>query len=288
MDEKKFDFSSDDEFDGYVNSVALLKTLQNKEYTNDINDEPHNNTRSRRKKGRCRQKNLNNFQHKEDVTDDVEIVSVQEDLEIVSVEEEKDYKPMLKACNRKEPSAPIVLDSSDEDIGTNDNYDINVKVLWRSKTIHRLNIQNHENFSKVFQYFADLENVSIKQILITKKNKCVNLRDTPASLGLSVIDILDGGIVNADVMAQNEDHNQVIEEDICQIKVQITNKESLIVPLKKNQQLKLLTTTCARHWNIDESSIKLYFDGECINFNDTPESLDLEQEACIDLRISTK
>lgn len=48
----------------------------------------------------------------------------------------------------------------------------------------------HDNFRKVFQYFANMENVSIEQILIMKKEKRINLTDTPSSIGLSIIDIL--------------------------------------------------------------------------------------------------
>lgn len=37
----------------------------------------------------------------------------------------------------------IILDcNSDEDIEKDENFDVNVKILWQSKTIHRLNIHN--------------------------------------------------------------------------------------------------------------------------------------------------
>lgn len=101
---------------------------------------------------------------------------------------------------------------------------------------------------------------------------------------------LEGGIVDANMIPQNEYQNQQnsTEENICQIKVQTANKESLMIPLRKNQPFKILIASCARQWGVNKSKIKLYFDGEPININDTPESLDLEQEACIDLCISTK
>lgn len=35
-----------------------------------------------------------------------------------------------------------------------------------------------------------MENVSIEQVLIMKKEKRINLTDTPSSIGLSIIDIL--------------------------------------------------------------------------------------------------
>jgi len=77
------------------------------------------------------------------------------------------------------------------------------------------------------------------------------------------------------------------DEDICTIKVQTANKkQSLTIPLKKDQQFKALFVNCAEQLGVKENSLKLYFDGEQINPTDTPESLDLEEEACVDLHIS--
>lgn len=48
----------------------------------------------------------------------------------------------------------------------------------------------NENFGQIFKYFANLEQVSIDEILITKKDKIIKRNDTPVSINLSVIDIL--------------------------------------------------------------------------------------------------
>lgn len=48
----------------------------------------------------------------------------------------------------------------------------------------------NENFGQIFKYFANLEQVSIDEILITKKDKIIKRNDTPISINLSVIDIL--------------------------------------------------------------------------------------------------
>ncbi|KAF7408033.1 hypothetical protein HZH66_002570 [Vespula vulgaris] len=276
------DSSSEDENDIYVNSVARLKALQNKvwkskswkygshmDQQNELQkSKKENRKQENRKKERRKPRNVQTYYFTHDTNKDAEIVPV-EDSGVISEQKEN---------------------NNDEDIEKDENFDVNVKILWQSRTIHRLNIYNHDNFRKVFQYFANMENVSIEQILIMKKEKRINLTDTPSSIGLSIIDILEGGIVDADTISQNEYKNRKnsIEENICQIKVQTANKESLMFPLKKNQQFKILIASCARQWGVNKSNIKLYFDGEAINVSDTPESLDLEQEACIDLCISTK
>lgn len=77
-------------------------------------------------------------------------------------------------------------------------------------------------------------------------------------------------------------------ENTCSIKIQTANKkQSFTILHERNQQFKMLLTGCAKQLDIKESSLKLYFDGEQIDPRDTPESLDLEEEACIDLHIST-
>jgi small nuclear ribonucleoprotein (snRNP)-like protein len=75
------------------------------------------------------------------------------------------------------------------------------------------------------------------------------------------------------------------EENTCKIKVQISDKKSLLITLKNNQTFKGLLQNCAAQLNMAESKLKLYFDGELINLYETPESLDLDDEACIDLKI---
>lgn len=99
----------------------------------------------------------------------------------------------------------------------------------------------------------------------------------------------DGGIVHPSMNTLSEDKNNDDDnDDICTIKVQTANKkQSLIIPLKKDQQFKALFSNCAEKLGIKESNLKFYFDGEQIRPIDTPELLDLEGEACIDLHIST-
>lgn len=98
---------------------------------------------------------------------------------------------------------------------------------------------------------------------------------------------VDGGIVSPGMNTLSCKNNEE-ENDTCSIKVQTANKkQSLIVPLKKNQQFRTLFSYCALQLNENESNLKFYFDGEQISLTATPESLDMEGEACIDLRISS-
>ncbi|XP_071636816.1 DNA repair protein Rad60 isoform X2 [Temnothorax longispinosus] len=177
----------------------------------------------------------------------------------------------------------IALSDDDKE---DDNYEMNIKVYWRSNRIDRLSMRRHDSFKGIFEYYADLEKVSVNEVLIMKKDQIINPTDTPASLKLSIIDILDGGIVHPGMNTLTQDDSN--DEDICTIKVQTANKkQSLTIPLKKDEQFKRLFANCAEQLNVKEEDLKFYFDGEQISPTDTPESLDLEGEACVDLHIST-
>lgn len=59
---------------------------------------------------------------------------------------------------------------------------------------------------------------------------------------------------------------------------------SLTILVKRDENFKTLWTKCAQELHTEESRIKLYFDGELIAITDTPDSLEIEDKACFDLR----
>ncbi|XP_076638225.1 DNA repair protein Rad60 [Colletes latitarsis] len=199
------------------------------------------------------------------------------DLEIVSVE------------NKLNSSDDLIIIENDihTDLKDDENYDISIKILWRSKNVHRLKICRNENFRKVFEYFANLEKVSIDEILITKKDKTIKRTDTPASINLSVIDILDGGITEKVSSVFKKSTEGKINEDVRVIKVQTTNKKNLTIFVNRDENFRALWAKCAQDLNIEESKMKLYFDGELVAITDTPDSLEIEDEACFDLRLTS-
>lgn len=77
----------------------------------------------------------------------------------------------------------------------------------------------------------------------------------------------------------------VSDQDVCKIKVQHSQKESIIVSLQRNLPFKIAILQCATKLNVPASKLKLYFDGDLISPSDTPESLDLEDQACVDLKV---
>ncbi|KOC70198.1 Uncharacterized protein WH47_08544 [Habropoda laboriosa] len=254
--------SEDDDDDVYCNSVAKLKVLKKKQISHCNNEKDEKN----------KQENKEKLKHRRNQQ------GSDSDLEIVSVEE----KP-----NSSENDVLIVEKNVEEKAQSSEdeNYEINIKVMWRSKDLHRLNMCRNENFRRIFEYFANIEQVSIDEILITKKDKIIKKNDTPVTINLSVIDILEGGIITKDsTMLQKNAGGK--DENVCVIKVQTTNKKSLTISVKRDENFQNLLEKCAQELNVEESKIKLYFDGELIVITDTPDSLEIEDEACFDLRLS--
>ncbi|XP_051167023.1 uncharacterized protein CG4449 [Leptopilina boulardi] len=209
------------------------------------------------------------------------------DLEITGVT--RDVSMTQTDCivvNNDENEISIGADLSRTDSIDNENYKTEVKVLWRSHKLVHLEMDMHEPFQNAFQHFEKLENVPIERILLLRKDKPIRPEDTPASLGISVLDIIDGGVIDVEFANEQGKGNNEENEDTCKIKIQMSQKESIMVNLQKNQPFKCIIHQCATQLNVPASKIKFYFDGDLIDLSDTPESLDFENEACIDLKLS--
>ncbi|XP_076547546.1 DNA repair protein Rad60 isoform X4 [Osmia lignaria lignaria] len=289
--------SSSEDDDVYLNAVAVLKALKKKQtlpHSSQKTEEkveekpeelkiqiPQKNAKEQRPKrktsGRRKTAGTSSSRQKQGTSADQD-----SDLEIVSVEEKSN--PTAAADEIDILIVENCVDETSNPAG-DENYDLSVKILWRSRNVHRLNIRKNENFHKIFEYFADLEKVSIDEILITKKDQIIKKSDTPASINLSVIDILEGGIVKKDsTTPQNYEEN---DENTCVIKVQTTTKKTITVSVKRDENFQVLSVKCAQALDVEESKIKLYFDGELITLTDTPDSLEIEDEACFDLKLAS-
>ncbi|XP_003705232.1 DNA repair protein Rad60 [Megachile rotundata] len=298
METMELDSSSEDD-DVYLNCVAKLKALKKQQTLHIPNrkDEeeaekekevlkiqvPEENvvvqSTDRRLRSRRRGRNSGKAQHRKEIPSNQDEDS---DLEIVSVEEKPNSSVNDILLDDNCVDEILYVDGDDEE-----DYDLTIKILWRSKDMHRLTIRNNENFRKIFEYFADLEKVPIDEILITKKEKTIKKNDTPTSINLSVIDILEGGIIKKDGTMLQDNEEDENDGNTCIIKVQTTNKKTITASVKRDENFKVVLAKCAQDLNVEESKIKLYFDGELVTLTDTPDSLDIEDEACFDLRLSS-
>ncbi|KAH0535494.1 uncharacterized protein CG4449 [Cotesia glomerata] len=166
-----------------------------------------------------------------------------------------------------------------------DESSIEVKIRWTSRDVKRFHLGKDENFSKIFEYFANFAKVSESQILITRGDDIIMPSDTPSSINLKIINILEGGIIDKNMV--DNVVSEKVTEPVCKIKIQTGAKKGLSFDLKPTEPFQKLFEYCAEQNNVSVSKVKCFFDGDVIEPTDTPEALDMEDQACIDLKIIT-
>lgn len=101
-----------------------------------------------------------------------------------------------------------------------------------------------------------------------------------------ILIFIDGGVVSAEMMKKrNPNEDQEDEEGTCKIKIQTLDKRTLVIKVKHDAPFTSLLQSCSKQLNIPMAKIKFYFDGELVDTDETPESLDIDDEACFDLKI---
>lgn len=77
-------------------------------------------------------------------------------------------------------------------------------------------------------------------------------------------------------------------EEVCKIKIQSSSstRNCLTYDLGRSEKFEKLVEWCAKEKNVTPDKIKCVFDGEIVLLSDTPDSLDLDDEACIDIQIA--
>ncbi|KAJ8673156.1 hypothetical protein QAD02_004418 [Eretmocerus hayati] len=167
-----------------------------------------------------------------------------------------------------------------------DDFEVSVKVRWMAQDVVPFKVRESETLQKIFLHFAKLADVSEEQIRITKNEKRIGPFDTPSSINYQVIDILDGGIISAEFKRnKGPPSSDNAEVGGCKIKIQTTDKKSLVITLKHEEKFSVLLNQCSEQLGIPKSKIKFFFDGEEVDITDTPDSLDLDDEACFDLKL---
>ncbi|XP_015124907.1 uncharacterized protein LOC107046727 [Diachasma alloeum] len=164
---------------------------------------------------------------------------------------------------------------------------VDVHVRWKSNKIESIQLDKHESLMKIFQKFADQENIPVNRIIVTRKDMLIKPSDTPASLKLSIIDILEGGVISAESSKHQENQDEDDDEDMCKIKAQVSAKKSVMYKLRKDEPFSKLREHCSKELEVPVEKIKFYFDGDQVEDPDTPDILDLDDEACIDIKILT-
>ncbi|XP_017072508.2 uncharacterized protein CG4449 [Drosophila eugracilis] len=196
----------------------------------------------------------------------------------------------------------VNLDSEDEqeaptpveevNIFDNDNPTIEVALCWLGE-IQTYKLRQHQKFKHLFKEVAERNAVDENDISIDMYHNFIGPEDTPHGIGLKPFHTLSGHATksnNHNKVLANKDDPQALSKKTkkFQVKVQAAKwKNPMVMSMKKRDTFKMLYIQCAEEMNCDARLIKLFFDGELLDPDDTPKNQDMECNELIDLQIKS-
>ncbi|XP_049941974.1 uncharacterized protein CG4449 [Schistocerca serialis cubense] len=194
---------------------------------------------------------------------------------------------------------PLTVEDSDEENTDNvnnvsleipdelENYEMSVKVMWKSKDIHRFKIRKHQKMKTIFQFFSDMESVTEDKLLFMLNDKQIHPDDTPGSLKLTVVDFIDGGVTTLNAPAPTAvTHEEDLNDEDVELKILCKDrKKPLTVKIHKDEKMKVLMIKVAEMLEMPQERLKFMFDGELLNSSDTAVDLELEGGECIEVNV---
>lgn len=197
-----------------------------------------------------------------------------------------------KHKRKKDVEVVDISESNEEDnlnTSVNDemNYTVSVKVLWKSVNMKSFPLRRFQKLQEIYEYFMKEENVPFERILLTLRDKKISPNDTPESLDLKVYEFIEGGILSGLTRAPNSVISEkcTYDENCVTLKLQDVQKRVLKFSVQKDEPLKLTMIRYAEQIEKPLKDVKFYFEGEILRPTDTPESLGLENDEIIDVKI---
>lgn len=190
------------------------------------------------------------------------------------------------------------------DLSFEENYELLIKIRWNGK-IQKYPLRKHQRFGEIIEKLANEENVNANQIIMSVGDSTiVRAEDTPESINynismilrmilsflsfleflLKTIKFLDGRIIPSDAIAQPKG-NKKARRDKNMIKVRLQAdglKNPVEIFIDKTRKFSSIRHTIAEALNIDSARLKLKFDGELIELDETPIDLDFDGGEMID------
>ncbi|XP_044727835.1 uncharacterized protein CG4449 [Chrysoperla carnea] len=200
-----------------------------------------------------------------------------------------------KKRTRQQNSSIIILSDNEDSVQTNAtqteqivsdvNFEHKIKVWWQCNELTEFKIRKYQKLQTIFDFYANREKIPLNRLIFLLNNKTIYPTDTPDMLKLERIHIIEGGCINEDVVdmvgGARESNNAA---SMIQLKVQLRDrKKPLHVFIKKTEPLSVLMAKCTEELECDIKKLRFEFDGDLLNPNDTPESLDFDGGECIDV-----
>lgn len=184
-------------------------------------------------------------------------------------------------------------DIEEEDLDTL----VKISIDWRNNSgvigfnLKHFQLRRYQKFETVYEELAKMEGIPINRVVILRNFETIRPRDTPASLNLTYYGHLIGQISDVDVdhslpkLSDLDDDNKKPPEGEIKVKLLLDSKASLSIKLSKNQKMNILYKKCSEELNIPDEKIKISFDGEIVQQEDTVSDLGVEDGDAFDVVI---
>lgn len=190
-------------------------------------------------------------------------------------------------------------ESYDDDDIEEEDLDTLVKISidWRNNSgvigfnLKHFQLRRYQKFETVYEELAKMEGIPINRVVIMRNFETIRPRDTPASLNLTYYGHLVGQISDVDVdhslpkLSDLDDDYKKPPEGEIKVKLLLDSKASLSIKLSKNQKMNVLYKKCSEELNIPDEKIKISFDGEIVQQEETVSDLGVEDGDAFDVLI---
>ncbi|XP_071850257.1 NFATC2-interacting protein-like isoform X1 [Apostichopus japonicus] len=199
----------------------------------------------------------------------------------VSMQDIQQKSTPTSGCSDQSQSFDVDLDNSFE-IAQN-RREMAVKVRTKHG-LKRFTLGMDEPLIKIILSLAAEDDVDVNKLSLTCNAEQLNEGETPASLQLKVTDILDCVVIDPSSVPLEDISDLIPDEDKVDIKFQGEEKKSVFnFKLPKDEMFKRALEAYSKFLSTPLEELKFWFDGEGVSPMDTPESLDMEEQATIDV-----
>lgn len=169
------------------------------------------------------------------------------------------------------------------------NYVKTIRVKFRYKgTYHVIPFKSTDKFKDKLEEIGEKLQINTSKMILMFDNKTIPYEETPDTLNITVIDIID-------VYDKKEDENLVEENDdpnLFKIKFRDCDSRKKVqdVLLSMNRYDTFENVFCkyAEIKQLKVDQIIFEFDGEKMSADDKPEDLDMESDSLIDVKLKKK
>ncbi|GLH06645.1 Uncharacterized protein GBIM_12119 [Gryllus bimaculatus] len=245
--------------------IPLINRLKNEKVDDSISTKRTRKTRKRAKE-------------KTGPTTRVEPAAASE-VVILSSDDDKDVDD-VQYCESKSSNTHI-LNTSSADLNETESIDLTLDDIEEDEDTL------HQTFSIVFEELASKENVPVDKILLILRDKIfISKDDSPESLNISVVDLIEGGITKE--AHKNISNRKETKKNLLEFKCVLKDrKKPLLVSIRKSDSMHCLMEKASELLECSLEKLKFKFEGEELEGRATPEELELEGGEVIEVFIKS-